>query len=409
VRQAITEWNSVNGTKLTFREVSSNGHIIVWAAGLAMDVAGQADLPTSSMPGRNVMFNALYSHNDIFSHQRKVSSAIHALGHTIGLLHTNQTQGTFIPATPISDPGSVMHSVNSPFTGLTAGDVRAVQVLYPYPKQELYILNGQSLFAVDAATGASEKLGVPNWSGDVVMTSCLGYIVAVQGGKLWRIDPASYNVSMTSLGGGWSGTEIMTSMYDDIYTVQGGSLWQMNINGQYMKIYDGGWDGRKVTATNGYLFFVIEGTLWRDHIGNIFDPSTQAPGTTPESELVSQNTSGVTVNGELESDTTGITVNDDLEIEWDSLGTGWEDSEAITAMDGYVYIVQGGNLWKIDAASGTTAVLAVERGGTVAMTNYNGSIYSVQAGKLWRTDPATGLSIVLSSGWDQVQTMTAVQ
>jgi hypothetical protein len=389
--------------------VSSNELITVSAAVLALENAGQADLPSSSMPGRNIMFNALHSHDGIFSHQRKVSSAAHALGHTIGLLHTNQTQGIFIPATPTSDPGSVMHSVNSPFTGLTQGDIRAVQVLYPYPKKELYILNGQSLFAVDAATGGSEALGVPNWSGNVVMTSSLGYIVAVQGGKLWRIDPASYNVSMTSIGDGWSGTETMTSMYDNTYAVQGGSLWQMNINGQYMKIFDGGWDGTKVTATNGYLFFVRDGALIRDHIGNFPYPLSQAPRASLGSELVSQNTSGVTINGELESDTTVITVNDELEVEWDSLGTGWEATEAITAMDGYVYIAQGGKLWKIDADSGAKTILTSEWGGTVAMTNYNGFIYSVQSGKLWRTDPATGLSVVLSSGWDHVQTMTAAQ
>ncbi|MDJ1466543.1 M57 family metalloprotease [Cytophagaceae bacterium DM2B3-1] len=130
-RNALTQWNNINGTKLFFSEVTSStsANIRVITGYEAASWVARAYLPTyNGRPGTPVEINTYY--NSLPSGQ-KLFAMVHELGHTFGLLHTDQTSGTFITGTPTTDPNSVMNSYVLNWNGFTTGDVSAVQILYP--------------------------------------------------------------------------------------------------------------------------------------------------------------------------------------------------------------------------------------------------------------------------------------
>lgn len=130
-RQGIANWNAVNGTKLFLRETStrSQADVIVNTSYADANWIARAYLPYSNgRPGNTVTINTKYNSLDA---SRKQFAMTHEMGHIHGLLHTNQTQGVFIPGTPSSDPNSVMNASVLPWQGFTAGDITATQIIYP--------------------------------------------------------------------------------------------------------------------------------------------------------------------------------------------------------------------------------------------------------------------------------------
>ncbi|MFZ6010676.1 MAG: M57 family metalloprotease, partial [Bacteroidota bacterium] len=132
IAQAIVEWNAVNGTTLFLSQVTESASADVRVNGINVPAASwiaRAYLPTfTGAPGTIITVNTYYNYLDA---GRKLFAMAHEMGHTFGLTHTNQTTGTLIPGTPVSDPGSVMNSVVLPWKGFTLYDQVAVQVLYP--------------------------------------------------------------------------------------------------------------------------------------------------------------------------------------------------------------------------------------------------------------------------------------
>ncbi len=131
LQAGIVNWNAVNGTKLFLREVTSSSAADVT---VTLDYANdtwiaRGALPASSgRPGTMVIINTKYNY---LSAGYKEFAITHELGHNIGFLHTDQTSGVFINGTPTTDAKSVMNSVAMPWAGFTAGDIKAVQILYP--------------------------------------------------------------------------------------------------------------------------------------------------------------------------------------------------------------------------------------------------------------------------------------
>ena len=129
-RKAIQNWNAVNGTILYMREVTtkSAANVVVNTSYSSENWVARAYLPWSDgRPGHQLTINTKYN---TLSDAYKIFTITHEMGHNIGLLHTDQRSGIFITGTPTTDSKSVMNSFILPWNGFTAGDIKAVQVLY---------------------------------------------------------------------------------------------------------------------------------------------------------------------------------------------------------------------------------------------------------------------------------------
>ncbi|HEU4412633.1 MAG TPA: hypothetical protein VFS43_45740 [Polyangiaceae bacterium] len=238
--------------------------------------------------------------------------------------------------------------------------------------EELYIAQGNALWAVDSQTAAHYALN-PDQPYMNVMASTGGYIYGVLSDHFYRInpDPNSGPGGYVSLGSGWQGSEAMAALSNFVYTVQGGELWKTNgLTGDTVH-FGASWAGTEaltaglvsfVSVSVPYVFGVQGGSLWAVNANN------------------------------------GAVV---------SLGSGWEGTEAMTFGNGYLFIAQGDALWRYRVASGvTTMIEGYGWSGTEAMTFRDGFIYAVQGGQLWVTSPNGG-SVSLGGGWEGTLSMAA--
>jgi len=91
----------------------------------------------------------------------------------------------------------------------------------------------------------------------------------------------------------------------------------------------------------------------------------------------------------------------------------WPQTNAMTALAGYLYIVSEGTLWRVDASTGTVVPFSDYPDGwanTEAMAAVGDSIYAVQAGTLWRVNVNTGRVTPFSNypdGWANTEAMAA--
>ena len=131
IQGAVANWNAINGTVLGMSIVStqSAADTRIFMGFESANWIARAYLPASSgRPGVSVEINSNY--NSLPASQ-KLFAITHEFGHTIGFYHTNQSTGIFIPGTPSVDANSVMNSFVLNWSGFTAGDVLATQILYP--------------------------------------------------------------------------------------------------------------------------------------------------------------------------------------------------------------------------------------------------------------------------------------
>ena len=88
------------------------------------------------------------------------------------------------------------------------------------------------------------------------------------------------------------------------------------------------------------------------------------------------------------------------------LGSGWDDTAAMAGMDGYLWIVEGGRLYKVDK-TGKHTKLSAGWDDTAAMAGMDGHLWIVEGGKLYRVDKA-GEYTEISAGWDDTYAMAAM-
>jgi hypothetical protein len=93
-------------------------------------VIAQGYYPTSTgAPGNKVNINLYYTY---LSTAYREFALTHELGHVLGFTHTNETYGTLINGTPVTDASSVMNSVCLSWSSFTNYDLTAFRTIYPY-------------------------------------------------------------------------------------------------------------------------------------------------------------------------------------------------------------------------------------------------------------------------------------
>lgn len=176
IQQAVSNWNNTD-TKIraSVTSVASGAGItITMNAGLGSNVIAQASFPDAlGNCGPTVQINPAF--NSLSASQKQFATT-HEFGHCFGFMHTNQTNGTIITDTPVTDANSVMNSVVLNWNGFTFYDYVGFGVVYPYVSSTRRFLryvntgNGDHFYTI--ATG---ELG-PAGSGGWLFEGSAGYI-----------------------------------------------------------------------------------------------------------------------------------------------------------------------------------------------------------------------------------------
>ena len=195
-------------------------------------------------------------------------------------------------------------------------------------------------------TGKWELVGKEGeWKGTRDMVGMDGYIWSVEAnGSLYKTDPATGKWERSGEGGGWARTIDMVGLNGILYSVEpDGSLWKTDKSGNDTLIDKGSFKGvTHLTAMGGKLWTIEEGTLYQT------DPTT---------------------------------------LKWSQIGKDG-DFANISAMEGagnFIWMIdKSGNLYKVDA-SGTKTKLGDSYGETTILTTLNGKLWTVEGGSLYKT------------------------
>lgn len=104
---------------------------------LPSGTAATSNLPRNGAPGEMIRINYWNRYGRELSHEKKVFVLVHAIGHIIGLKHTNYLSlgetGILIPGTPQTDSYSVMNggTAGIPWERFSEYDIIAVRRIYP--------------------------------------------------------------------------------------------------------------------------------------------------------------------------------------------------------------------------------------------------------------------------------------
>lgn len=142
VLQAINMWNETR-SGVYLLPVEGNAAITVAAdtaailpssrRNLPSNTCGQSGFPSDGSPYPYVSINmdVPYMAND---EKERISVLAHEIGHTLGLAHTNSTDGTHIPGTPDTDGLSIMNGNSCGLADDNLGDWDRRSLLILYPK-----------------------------------------------------------------------------------------------------------------------------------------------------------------------------------------------------------------------------------------------------------------------------------
>lgn len=260
VRNAIVQWNRMPLNKINFSETDDDivANVQVSAANDPDDDAvARTDVPWSSgKPGSSLTINTRY---DGITSGQKLMSIAHELGHSIGLMHTNQafySNEVFIPGSPSYDPKSVMNSFAQEWTGFTSGDIIAVRTLYPTP--DAYQIAGA---ASDISSGSDGSLYIIGRDANVG-----GYgVYRSSGWGTWdRLGAAAVRIAVAGQNVPW-----VVKSNGNIFK-RTGNYWQQ-MPGTAREIAGGG-DGSvyiigKNAVSGGYGIYRWNGTGWTQLVG----------------------------------------------------------------------------------------------------------------------------------------------
>jgi hypothetical protein len=315
-KEAFKKWNLITGVRIYFSEVSAAASANITVSTYFDDkttIAANAEFPLSGgKPGSRIFIN---THFNSLTSGVKLSIMAHELGHTVGLLHSNQRDGMFVNGTPVADPNSVMNSSVPSWVGFTGGDQTAIRMLYA---------GG----AWRKLTGSARDIGVGAdgtvWAIGTIWTGAGGYNILKWNGSSWITIPgAAVRIDVDPSGTAWvvgatgniyryngSGWEPKPGGARDIGIGANGTVWIVgmnanpNANASIYRWNGSGWTHIPGNATridvdpSGQAWVVtVAGGIWR-YTGAGW---TQVTGTARDIGI-SSNTDGTTfVNGFAES------------------------------------------------------------------------------------------------------------
>ncbi|MBT1689212.1 M57 family metalloprotease [Dawidia soli] len=134
INQAISNWNTGADSKIhaSVTTTAAGASITVsMNAAIEPGVIARALLPDAAgNAGSTVQINPAYTSS--LPASQKQFAMTHEFGHNFGFRHTDQTNGTLITDTPVTDANSVMNSVVLNWNGFTFYDFIAFGVVYPH-------------------------------------------------------------------------------------------------------------------------------------------------------------------------------------------------------------------------------------------------------------------------------------
>jgi len=129
----------------------------------------------------------------------------------------------------------------------------------------LYLVDGSTLWKINANTGTRSTLGARSWDGAEAMTALGSYVYIIDDGLLWRVS-TSTGVASTFGSGSWVGIPAMAASGNYVYAVDDGDLWRVNVNTASIETFSPGttWNSTvAMTALNGYVYAVDSNQLWK--------------------------------------------------------------------------------------------------------------------------------------------------
>lgn len=165
---AIGYWNGIliqHGAEFNFMAYSdpAPSDIMFYTSAYPnMDVPFLVTLPgTNGLPGAAITLNSSYLQAHNVTREQLVSAMVHALGHILGLQHSDRKKTAYYDAGNIGDSSSVMHSnfPKGPHTKMfSKGDTAMVKRLFPAPN-----------WPVQSAGNISDLAGIEITAGNAVL------------------------------------------------------------------------------------------------------------------------------------------------------------------------------------------------------------------------------------------------
>ena len=202
-----------------------------------------------------------------------------------------------------------------------------------------------SLYKTDPATGKRTQVGEKGSFESIQNLEGWDHMLwSIEAGTLYKNDPKTGKWQQAGKEGEWSKTIDFVALGAFLYSIEpDGSLWKTDKNGTNTLIDKGEFKGcTHLTEMGGKLWTIEDGTLYET------DPTT---------------------------------------LKWKQVGKEGEFSK-INAMEGtktYIFMIdKSGNLYKVDA-DGKKTLLGDDYGDTRILTTLDGRLWTVEGGNLYKT------------------------